>query len=228
MLKADFHIHTKEERYDYWIRYSAKDLINHASKIGYEVLAITNHGLFTYNQGLADYAKEKGILLIPGIEAFVGKKHVIILNATKDAEKIRTFSELREYKKRNPNAFVLAPHPYYPRHNCLRKKLLENIDVFDGVEYCHYYCRYHNPYNKKAVKTAKKHGKPLIGTSDAHRLFQFNNTYSIVDADKNVDSIVKALRENRVQIKTKPLSVINCTRAIIPMMLHKIIKKKPM
>ncbi|MBW2995731.1 PHP domain-containing protein [Candidatus Woesearchaeota archaeon] len=222
MLKADFHIHTREDSKDDWIKYNAKDLINHASKLGFEVLAITNHGIFTYNEELAKYAKEKGILLIPGIEAYIKGKHTIILNATKEAEEIKTFSELRDYKKKNTMAFVMAPHPFYPYFHCLNKNLLKNIDVFDSIEYCHYYCRLHNPYNKKAVETAKKFNKPLIGSSDTHRFFQFNKTYSLVDADKNLDSVIKALRENKIKIKTEPLSYFNCMRTIVPMIKNKI------
>ena len=220
MLKADFHIHTSEDPDDYWIRYSAKELINHASKLGFEVLAITNHCTVTFNEELAGYAKKKGILLIPGIEAVIGNKEIVILNANKEAEKIRTFSELNEFRKKNPSAFVMAPHPFYPKRRCVGKHLSKHNDIFDGVEYCHYYCRGFNLFNKKAVEKAKKYGKSLIGTSDAHMLFQFSNTYSFVDAEKNVNSVIKALRKNKIEIKTKPLSYLNCIRVVIPMMMH--------
>ena len=87
--------------------------------------------------------------------------------------------------------FILAPHPFYPRGNCLKEDFLRNIDVFDGIEYCHYYCRGYNPYNKKAATKAKKYNKPMIGTSDAHRLFQFNKTYSLIDANKNIKEVIR-------------------------------------
>ena len=224
MLKADFHIHTGEDPEDPWIRYSARDLINHASKLGFDVLAITNHSRVTYNEELANYAMKKGILLIPGIEALIENKEVIILNATKEVEKIKTFSGLKEYKKKNPKVFVFAPHPFYPKRKCVRKNISKHSDIFDGIEYCHYYCRFFNPFNEKAAKKAKEYNKPLIGTSDAHRLLQFNKTYSFVDAEKDVTSVIKALRENKVEVKTEPLSYLNCARAIIPMTVHGIIR----
>ncbi len=217
MLKADLHTHTSEDTEDVCIRYSAKDLINHASKLGFEVLAITNHNGFTYNGKLASYAMEKGILLIPGIEKLIENKEIVILNATKEAESIETFEQLKEYKKKNPKIFVMAPHPFYPKIRCVHSQFLKHNGLFDGIEYCHYYCKGFNPFNKKAVKKARESRKPLIGTSDAHNLFQLNKTYSLVDADKNIDSVLNALREHKVKIKTKPLSYVICVRAMISM-----------
>jgi len=229
MLKADFHIHTKEDKNDkFVIRYNSKELIDHAAKKGFDVLALTYHGQFSYNEELANYAREKGILLIPGIESYIKGRHVIILNTTKEAEKINTFEELREFKRSNPEIFIIAPHPYYPRSNCLQKEFLSNIDVFDGVEYCHYYCRGYNPYNKKAIKVAKKHNKTVVGTSDAHWLFQFNKTYSLVDAEKSIKGVMDALRQGKVEVKTKPLSYLKCSFIALLLIINgirKIIKR---
>ena len=224
MLKADFHIHTSEDPYDTWISYSAKELINRASRLGFNVLAITNHSRVTYNKKLANHAKDKGILLIPGIETWIQGKEVIILNAPKQAEKIRTFDELRRLKKTHPSSCILAPHPFYPKKEALQKSLSEHIDLFDGIEYCHYYCRLYNPYNKKAIRKAKKHNKPLIGTSDSHQVLQFNKTYSLIDADMDVDSVIDAMKQNKVKLRTRPLSYMACTRVILPMMRCKVMR----
>ncbi|MEE9525466.1 MAG: PHP domain-containing protein [Candidatus Woesearchaeota archaeon] len=224
MLKADFHIHTSEDAKDSFIKYSAKDIIRKASKLKFDVIAITNHKKVTYDKKLVDYAKKKGILLIPGIESTIEGNHVLILNATKDAEKVNTFSKLEVYKKNNKDALVIAPHPFYPYKSCLHNDFLKHIDLFDGTEFCHYYTEYFNPYNKKAIKEAKKFNKPLIGTSDVHRLYQFNKTYSLIDADKNTNSVLDALRKNKIKIKTKPLSSINCSRVILSMIMYKLLR----
>jgi predicted metal-dependent phosphoesterase TrpH len=208
MLKADFHIHTREDSKDGWIKYNAKDLINHASKLGFEVLAITNHGTFTYNEELANYAKEKGVLLIPGIEAYIEGRHAVILNATKEAEKLRTFEDLEEYKRKHPSSFVIAPHAFYPIFKSVHKRLLKHSNVFDAVEYSQHYLRFFNHYNKKAIKHAKRLNKPIIATSDTHRLIQFNRTYSLIDSEKDIDSVIRALRENKIELKTKPVSYL--------------------
>ena len=103
MLKADFHIHTNNDPKDKFISYSNKEVIDKAFELGFEVIAITLHGKHTYDKKLADYAKKKDILLISGIEANINKKEVVILNAKKGVFKVKTFSQLRKYKKKNPN-----------------------------------------------------------------------------------------------------------------------------
>lgn len=204
-LKADFHLHTSEDGYDR-IRYHALTLIDRLAAHGFEVASITNHSIFLFCDYLVQYAADKGIVLIPGIEALLKKRHVIILNCDKDAEKIKTFADLRAYREDHPECFVVAPHPFYPRSSCLRHDLLENPELFDGIEYCHFYTFLLNFYNYKAQRVAKKLKKPLIGTSDAHCLNHLNTTYSIVDApEKNVKSIINALKAGNVKVETQPI-----------------------
>ncbi len=216
MLKADFHTHTNEDNRDL-ITYCAKDLIDSTADRKYEVLAITNHDIFTYTPELIGYAAGKGILLVPGIESTIEGKHVIILNPQQDVESVRTFGDLREYRKKHPEIFVIAPHPYYPhlRKYSLQSQLLKNIDLFDGIEYCHYYTRVFDRFNAMAKKVAVKYGKPIIGTSDSHHLFQLDKTYSMIDAEKNVESIIMALRSNRIEIVSRPLSFFTYSKAVV-------------
>ena len=58
MLKAEFHIHTKEDPLDA-IKYSAKQAISYCSKLKYEVMSITCHTKILFNKELKDYAKQK-------------------------------------------------------------------------------------------------------------------------------------------------------------------------
>lgn len=167
MLKADLHIHTREDPVDSWISYSAKDLVKYAAKLRYNVLAVTNHNRIFYNSMLSSYAKKHGILLIPGVEANIEGKEVLLLNVKEvNTKKISDLDKLRK-----ENALVIAPHPFYPRLNCLHSKLTQNIGSFDAIEYSHFYCKSFDIFNKKAVETARKYKKPLIGTSDAHHIF---------------------------------------------------------
>lgn len=205
MLKADLHTHTKEDPLDK-IKYSAKDLIKYAAKLHYKVLAITNHNKVLYNRMLRSYAKKHGILLIPGKEALIEGKEIILLNIKKC--NIKKISDLDKLRKQN--ALVIAPHPFYPKLKCLHSKLIENIDNFDAIEYSHFYYKLFNPFNKKAVKIAKRYKKPLIGTSDAHHLFQMNHTYSLINAKPKIDSILEAIRKNKIIVRTEPLPLKYC------------------
>ncbi|MFA6290791.1 MAG: PHP-associated domain-containing protein [Victivallales bacterium] len=226
MLKADFHIHSNEDNRDL-ITYSAKELIDAAAGKKFDVLALTNHDVFTYTPELSDYAAGRGILLVPGIESTIEGKHVVILNPQQDVESVRTFGDLKEYRRKHPEIFVIAPHPYYPhlRKYSLRSDLLKNIDLFDGIEYCHYYTKVFNRYNSMACKVADIHGKPVIGTSDSHHLFQLGKTYSMVDADKNIDSVISALNGGRIKIVSMPLSFSTYSRTVFFILFKFFVKR---
>ena len=202
MLKADFHTHAEMDEVDKYLKYTTRELIAHAAKLGYEVLCITNHDLWNYSAALKEYAAGKNILLIPGSELTVQGKHVVAINITQDlVPKIKDFVSLERYKKEN--IFFMAAHPYFPHHNSLHGRLLRNIHLIDGIEYSHFYLKHIN-FNRKAERIAKEHHKPLIGTSDCHHLWQMGHTYTMLDCKKDVDSVLEALRKNQLKLHTEP------------------------
>jgi predicted metal-dependent phosphoesterase TrpH len=201
MLKADFHLHTSADKFDNVV-YNPEELIDRMAELGYKVIAITHHERLFYSKELDDYAKKQGIILIPGVEYNIEGKHVVVIN-TKVKER-STFDELRELKKKE-NIYVIAPHPYYPKRTSLLSKLKKNIDVFDAIEYAHLYLKGFNLFNKLAINVAKKHDLPMIGNSDCHRLSQLDNTYTLVDSEPDKEAIIKALKERKFEVKTRPL-----------------------
>jgi len=206
MLKTDLHLHTGIDQYDN-IKYSPKELINYLSKLNFKVASITHHESLYYNQDIKNYAKRKNILLIPGVEAIIQGKHVLIYNITQEQlDKIKTFQDLEKIK--NENLVIAAPHPFFLKNKCLGKELLRNINLFHAIEYSHFYTNFLN-LNKKAVKIAKKYNKTLIGNSDAHDFRQINHTYSLIEAEKDIDDILEAIRKNSVKLVTKPLTISN-------------------
>ena len=197
-------MHTKEDPQDS-VRYSSRELIDQAYQKGFDVLAITNHDQVTYDNYLAEYAKERGILLIPGTEATIGKKHILLLNMDYSLRRIKTFDDLKQLK--DGAGLIIAPHPFFPSFTSLNSKLEENLDIFDAIEYSHCYLEKIN-FNKKAENLAKKFSLPLIGTSDAHFLWQMGTTYSLIEAKKDLESVFAAIREGKVEIVTEPLSLL--------------------
>ena len=205
MLKAQLHAHCKGDPWDK-IKYTAKQLIDHAADKGFDVLAITCHNKVVYNQGLSQYAKDRNILLIPGVEKTVQGKHVLIYNTQQeDVDKINSFQDLRKLK-REKDPLVIAPHPFFVTKDCLKGKIIDYLDLFDAWEFSYYYTKLINP-NKKMVRLAKKYGKPMMGSSDVHDLTYIDKTYTQIDADKNIESVIKAIRQGRTRVVTKPLSL---------------------
>ena len=96
MLKVDLHLHTKEDNYDN-LDYSAKELIDRAVELKFDVLAITLHNEIFFSKDLISYAEQKGILLIPGVELSIEKKHVLLYNVSEDELKELIF-QIREFE----------------------------------------------------------------------------------------------------------------------------------
>lgn len=214
-LKCDLHLHTNEDPKDFsLIKYNSKELIDYAAELGFQVLSITLHKRNCYRKELTDYARKKGILLISGCEAEIEGKHILLYNFTdNEFKQIKTIQDIKKFKREDN--LVIAPHPYYFGKSCLRKKLEKHINIFDAIEYCHFYHRFFN-FNKKAEETAGKYNKPLIGTSDSHKLWQINNTYSIINAkNQTIISVIKAIKENKTELKTKPLTIKQIIKTIL-------------
>ncbi|MCJ7582398.1 MAG: PHP domain-containing protein [Candidatus Aminicenantes bacterium] len=222
-LKVDFHIHTAEDPKDY-IPYSSFQLIDVASQKGFDALAITNHDAVYYNPELVKYAENKGILLIPGMEATFSDAHVLILNPDFQINpEGRSIEELSTIK--NEDNLIIAPHPFFLRFKSLDTDLLTYIHLFDAIEFSQYYNRLIN-FNKKAVDTAKEFKKPLIATSDCHFIWQFGDTYSLVEAKKDIPSIIAAVKSGKIEIFTKPISLATMAKIMTAFMLRKTLFKK--
>mgnify|MGYP005853111295 CR=1 FL=1 len=203
MLKVDFHAHTRDDPKDY-IDFSAEQLIDRAAERGLDALAITNHNVVTFDSRLKDYAARRHLLLIPGIELTLSNRHVVVINPEfGEAAGYRSLDDLGSI--RSDCSLVIAPHPFYPGSRCLKAKLEEFADSFDAVEFSFFYSHLINP-NGRAVRTAARLSKPLVGSSDCHNIWQIGLTYSLVEAEKTIPSIIAAVRQGRVHVASTPLS----------------------
>ena len=203
-LKTNLHLHTQEDPSDA-IAYSAKEAIDRASELGFQVLALTLHDKFGYTTELGAYAASQDIILIPGIEKTIERRHTIIINAVPEAEAIQTFIDLAAYKKLHPECFVLAPHPFFYGNFSLKEKLHQHADLFDAVEYSWFYSKQFNR-NKRGRAVARERGLPFIATSDTHMLKYLNQSYAIIEAkEKSISAILSALRTNEFENVSAPV-----------------------
>jgi predicted metal-dependent phosphoesterase TrpH len=215
-IKVDLHIHTLDDPKDA-LDYSAHELLERAVALGFRVLAITLHdAVFDRAEVFADAAR-MGILLIPAAEMRLEGADVILLNVSRDeVELLRTLDDLSELRKRRgPSLFTIAPHPFYVIGGSIGKKLIAKIDCFDAIELCHFWGRVFNP-NRRAVEVAKRFGKPLIATSDAHRLHAFGANYTSIPrpAELTVENVISALRSAPLRVTNPPCSFIDLMSTI--------------
>ncbi len=202
-LKADLHLHTNECPRDSSIQYNARQLIDTAAGHGYDVLAITNHDMVTWDTDLRDYAADRDILLIPGIELTVNHKHVLVYNADVRSGPLDSFEQLRGLK--TPDSLMIAPHPFYPGSHSLRSRLFRWRSLFDAVELCHFYTNWIG-FNRRAVQAACMLDLPLVGTSDTHCLQQLGTTHTVIYAEKTISGVIEAVKQGNIDVMSRPLS----------------------
>lgn len=205
VLKCDFHLHSLEDPRDV-LSHDARQLVNHAAELHYDVLALTLHSRLYCPQELRDYAKTRGILMIPGVEHYLERVEVLLLGVEEmNLKSLNRFDDLRSLRKeRGDDLLVIAPHPFYVLGQCAGEKLAAYPDVFDAVEFCHFYTSWWNP-NRRADEVAQQIGKPMIACSDTHQLKWMRNHYSLVDAQPTQAGVFAAIRAGRVQNVSRPL-----------------------
>jgi len=215
-IKVDLHIHTLDDPKDV-IDYSAHQLLERAKTLGFGVLAITLHdAVFDRPEVFADAAR-LGILLIPAAEMRLEGADVILLNVSaNEIVDLKTFADLRALRaRRDDSIFTIAPHPFYVLGGSIGRRLLDEVDCFDAIELCHFHNFLLNP-NRRAARVAKSFGKPLIATSDAHRLHAFGRHYTSIPrpAALSVENVFTALRSGPLRLTSPPCSIVDLTSAI--------------
>lgn len=217
MLKVELHAHTADDPLDR-ITHTATELIDRAAALGYGALAITLHQRQDDGVELRQYAADRGIVLIPGVERTIEGCHVLLLNFPAPAIAIDTFEQLARLRETH-RGLVVAPHAFFPASTCLRRRLTEHERLFDAVEYNAMYTRALN-FNRAAVRFAARTGKPVVGNCDVHVLRQLGTTCTLVDAEPHPDAICEAIKNGRVQLETRPLSSFEAARVLTEMGLQ--------
>ena len=215
-IKIDLHIHTLDDPKDA-VDYSAHQLLERARTLGFRVLAITLHdAVFGRREVFAD-AAAMGILLIPAAEMRLQGADVIVLNVTaEEMAELKSFDDLRRLRKRRGDSiYTIAPHPFYLFGGSIGSRLLREIDCFDAIEFCHFHVGLFNP-NHRARRVASRFGKPLIATSDAHRLHAFGRHYTSIPLPVGLttENVFAALRSGPLRLTSPPSSLTDLVSAI--------------
>jgi hypothetical protein len=215
-VKIDLHIHTLDDPKDA-VDYSAHQLLESASQLGFGVLAITLHdAVFDRKEVFAD-AAAMGILLIPAAEVRLCGGDVIVLNVTpEEVAELKNFDDLRRLRtRRGSSIFTIAAHPFYVFGGSIGSRLIAEIDCFDAIEFCHFHVGLFNP-NRRAKRVASRFGKPLIATSDAHRLHAFGRHYTSIPLPPalTVENVFAALRNGPLRLTSPSCSFRDLLSAI--------------
>jgi predicted metal-dependent phosphoesterase TrpH len=215
-IKIDLHIHTLDDPKDA-VDFSAHQLLERARSFGFRVLAITLHdAVFDRTEVFAD-AASMGILLIPAVEVRLLGADVIVLNATaEEIAELKNFEDLRRLRARRGNSiFTIAPHPFYIVGGSIGSRLFAEIDCFDAIEVCHFHFGLFNP-NRRAKRVASRSGKPMIATSDAHRLHAFGRHYTSMPTPPalTIENVFAGLRNGPLRLTSPASSLTDFLSAI--------------
>jgi len=196
----DCHIHSRYSVLDSSSR--IEDIIEAAKDIGLGAVAVSDHDAI---DGSLQAAKQtsKNLVIIPSMEVSSNDGHIVALGVTKKVEHGMSAKETID-RIHELSGLAIAAHPY----DTLRSgvgDLCWKLD-FDAIE-INGHCLYGNG---KAEEMAKKHGKPLVGGSDAHSIGEIGVICTVVegrDAAEILENIKKGkckpvIRKNGVSLKT--------------------------
>ena len=206
-VKASLHLHSHEDIGDsQLVDYSLFELIDRLAALGFKVAASTCHDQGVCQSEHIAYAKQKGLLLIPGVEIEIdGRRHLLILNGGPDAEAVATFDELKIFRVTHPEAFVIAPHPNHGKSSTLTLKRIRRYrDLIDAVEHSWFYSSFWNP-NLKTERLCVELRLPFIATSDAHTMDYIDVDFAVIDTDDlTIESVFRAIRSGKFENFTRP------------------------
>jgi len=212
LYRIELHSHCQGDPLDHYIGHTIFEHIDQAKKVGLDAIAITWHQKICADPKAFEYARQRNLLLIPGMEADVDQRHLVILNLSAgDLSGKPTWDELRALRARKPEIFVLAPHPFYPHPTCLGHRMNGNADCIDAVEWCMLHINWLpnrvNP-NLRAARWAQQHGKPLVACSDAHSLSAIGRNASTVEADAlTPEALFAGIQAGRVSFHRRSLEL---------------------
>jgi predicted metal-dependent phosphoesterase TrpH len=208
MLSCDLHIHTTYSRDG---ESDIQTILNVAQGRGLNAIAITDHDEVFGAQKAVYMARTltPDLLIIPGIEVSAKEGHLIVLGVTEMIEKGLSAQATIKYAH-EINGLVIAPHPFHRyRHGVGRRnsQILLEVDAIE-VFNSRYIVGAIGSDNNRAYHFAEKHHIPKVAGSDAHQARYIGYGTTLIDAEKNIPSILAAIQDGKTQIdgKKTPLS----------------------
>lgn len=210
MLKMDSHIHSE---YSPDSNSKIDDILKIAKRENIDIIAISDHNTVDGTSEVIKKTRNTDILAIPSIEISSIQGHILGLgcqeNVPRDLSPQDTIDRIHDL-----GGLAIIPHPYcFYRHGLLHKTNYKDLKI-DAIEtknarFIVGYC------NRKAKKLSKKEKIPALGASDAHYFKFVGDCFSLVDAEKDIDSVLKAIKNNRVEAHGNGTSNISLSKYLI-------------
>jgi predicted metal-dependent phosphoesterase TrpH len=198
MLKADLHVHTDHSKDS---RTSPRAAVRRALELGFDVIAVTDHNTVSGSLEAERAAKGSSLIVIPGQEVSCHEGEVIILGLRETLPNKAPCLDIME-QARKSGGFVIVPHPFDLMRKGLGRSLLPSLDFIDAVEVFNSRTIF-GVFNSKALSFAQDHGLPMTVGSDTHFPEEMGHSYMLIDAARDVPSILKAISYGRTKLVMK-------------------------
>lgn len=203
MLKMDSHIHSE---YSPDSNSKIDDILKIAKMKSIDVIAISDHNTVDGTCEVLKKTRNTNILAIPSIEISSTQGHILGFgceeNVPRDLSPQDTIDKIHDL-----GGLAIIPHPFcFYRHGLLHNSDYNDLKI-DAIEtknarFIVGYC------NNKAKNLSKKENLPALGASDAHYYKFVGDCFSMVDAEKDIDSIMKAIKKSKIEAHGKGTSNI--------------------
>lgn len=192
MLKTDLHIHTSFSKDG---ESTVEQVLTAAAGAGLDIIAITDHDTMDGYRLACELATD--ILIIPGVEISTKEGHLIALGIENPPPAgFSILDTIQEVK--NAGGITILPHPFHRYRHGAALKCFESFAAADAIEI--YNSRYVIPHaNRRAMRLAHAMGKPVVAGSDAHNARYIGYGRTLIDAEKNIESVLKAIKEGKTQ-----------------------------
>jgi predicted metal-dependent phosphoesterase TrpH len=188
-LKIDLHVHT---HYSYDSLITPEELVFYAKKHGLDSVAVTDHDRL---DSALKIAKDTDFLIVPGMEVSSSDGHILGLNVEELISKGLSVDETVD-KIHEAGGIAVACHPV----TFFKESLGKNTNSrFDAVEVINASAFPFNYSVKNSRKMASRLGIAQVAGSDAHYGPEIGCAYTLVDAELEVDEIIKAISKGLCQ-----------------------------
>ena len=199
----DSHIHSE---YSPDSNSKIDDILKIAENENIDIIAISDHNTVDGTSEVIKKTRNTDILAIPSIEISSTQGHILGFgceeNVPRDLSPQDTIDRIHDL-----GGLSIIPHPYcFYRHGLLCKEDYDDLKI-DAIEtknarFIIGYC------NHKAKKLSKKERIPALGASDAHYYKFVGDCFSLIDCEKDIDSVLKAIKKNKTEAHGKGTSNI--------------------
>ncbi|MGN1362823.1 MAG: PHP domain-containing protein [Methanobrevibacter sp.] len=218
-MKLDPHIHST---YSGDAVNTPKEIIEKSKTLGLDIIAISDHNTVKGNEEARKLSKNDDLLVIPSIEISSEYGHILGLGAEETIKKGLNPEETVDLIHEQ-GGLAIIPHPYcYYRNGLFCKYKNKDIDI-DGVESknARFILGYSNYMGKKL---ANEKNIAEIGSSDAHYKEFIMDCYTEIDCEKDIDSVLKAIKNKKTKALGKGTSNIKLSKFLFNKHVRKLYK----